>query len=155
MFYPRVICPFTGSDALQWRVSKGMGTVYATTVVYPQTGEPYNVALIVLDPEATQDLDLDDAGTTALVQAAIDAANDQLSRVEQIKRFALIRDHLPADWGDGYPNVWLGVSAERDRTQCGQQLLGVVGDRQHAQRREQLGGEQHHHLAVLEHGGHA
>jgi protein gp37 len=23
-----------------------------------------------------------------------------------------IKDHLPADWGKGYPNVWLGVSAE-------------------------------------------
>ena len=29
VFYPRVICPFTGSDDLQWRISKGMGTVHA------------------------------------------------------------------------------------------------------------------------------
>jgi protein gp37 len=28
------------------------------------------------------------------------------------KRPELIRDRLPADWGDGYPNVWLGISAE-------------------------------------------
>ena len=49
VFYPRVICPFTGSDNLQWRVSNGMGTVHATTVVYPQKGEPYNVALIDVD----------------------------------------------------------------------------------------------------------
>ncbi len=49
VFYPRVICPFTGSDNLEWRVSKGMGTVHATTVVYPQKGEPYNVALIDID----------------------------------------------------------------------------------------------------------
>ena len=28
------------------------------------------------------------------------------------KRPELIRDRLPADWGDGYPNVWLGVSIE-------------------------------------------
>ena len=49
VFYPRVICPVSGSDNLQWRVSKGMGTVHATTVVYPQTGEPYNVALIDVD----------------------------------------------------------------------------------------------------------
>ena len=40
IFYPRVICPFTGSDKLEWRISKGTGTVYATTVVYPQKGEP-------------------------------------------------------------------------------------------------------------------
>jgi len=49
VFYPRVICPITGSDRLHWRVSKGMGTVYATTVVYPQQGQPYNVALIDVD----------------------------------------------------------------------------------------------------------
>lgn len=28
------------------------------------------------------------------------------------KRHGRIRDNLPPDWGDGYPNVWLGVSAE-------------------------------------------
>jgi len=38
VFYPRVICPFTGHDNLQWRVSKGLGTVHATTVVCPQKG---------------------------------------------------------------------------------------------------------------------
>lgn len=28
------------------------------------------------------------------------------------KRVDLIRDRLPADWGKGYPNVWLGTSVE-------------------------------------------
>jgi uncharacterized OB-fold protein len=49
VFYPRVICPYTGADNLQWRMSKGLGTVHATTVVYPQKGDPYNVALIDID----------------------------------------------------------------------------------------------------------
>jgi protein gp37 len=31
------------------------------------------------------------------------------------KRPECIADHLPADWGRGYPNVWLGVSAEYQR----------------------------------------
>jgi protein gp37 len=31
------------------------------------------------------------------------------------KRDDRIADHLPADWGAGYPNVWLGVSIENDR----------------------------------------
>jgi protein gp37 len=31
------------------------------------------------------------------------------------KRPELIADRLPADWGDGYPNVWLGVSIENSR----------------------------------------
>ena len=49
VFYPRVLCPFSGSDQLEWRVSKGLGTVYSTTVVHPQDGAPYNVALIDCD----------------------------------------------------------------------------------------------------------
>ena len=49
VFYPRVICPFTGSDLLQWRLSAGLGTVYATTVTHPRDGAPYNVALIDVD----------------------------------------------------------------------------------------------------------
>lgn len=31
------------------------------------------------------------------------------------KRDDRIADHLPADWGVGYPNVWLGVSIENNR----------------------------------------
>lgn len=31
------------------------------------------------------------------------------------KRPERIADSLPADWGDGYPNVWLGVSIESDK----------------------------------------
>src|SRR5438477_9384611 len=49
VFFPRLLCPFTGSEQLEWRVSSGRGTVYATTVVYPQEGAPYNVALIDCD----------------------------------------------------------------------------------------------------------
>jgi uncharacterized OB-fold protein len=49
VFFPRVICPFTGSDRLEWRVSTGLGTVYATTVTHPREGAPYNVALIDCD----------------------------------------------------------------------------------------------------------
>ena len=49
VFYPRVICPFTGSDRLEWRVSPGLGTVHATTVTHPRGGAPYNIALIDCD----------------------------------------------------------------------------------------------------------
>jgi hypothetical protein len=44
-----VLCPFTGTERLEWRVSKGLGTVHATTVVHPSQGAPYNVALIDCD----------------------------------------------------------------------------------------------------------
>ena len=49
VFYPRVVCPFSGSDRLEWRVSSGLGTVYATTVTHPREGASYNVALIDCD----------------------------------------------------------------------------------------------------------
>ena len=50
VFYPRVLCPFTGSDQLEWRVSKGAGTVHATTVVHgARDQKPWNVALIDID----------------------------------------------------------------------------------------------------------
>src|SRR4249919_3660257 len=49
VFFPRVLCPFTGSDRLEWRISKGLGTVHATTVVHPAEGAPYNVALVDCD----------------------------------------------------------------------------------------------------------
>src|SRR3954454_9334654 len=45
---------------------------------------PYNVALLVLDPECG------DEPTDAAIQAEVDAANAKLSRVEQVKRGALL-----------------------------------------------------------------
>lgn len=48
VFYPRVVAPGTGG-ALDWRVSKGLGTVYATTTVCPRNGEPYDVSMIDID----------------------------------------------------------------------------------------------------------
>jgi long-subunit acyl-CoA synthetase (AMP-forming) len=68
---------------------------------------PYNTALIVLDPEASAGYakahGLSDAspaalakdeGVQATIEAAVEAANQHLSRVEQIKRFTI----LPVDW---------------------------------------------------------
>jgi hypothetical protein len=49
VFFPRVAAPKTGSANLEWRISKGLGTVYATTVVYYRNEPPLNVALIDLD----------------------------------------------------------------------------------------------------------
>ena len=46
VFFPRVACPYTGSEDLEWRVSSGRGVVHATTTVHPASGDPYNVALI-------------------------------------------------------------------------------------------------------------
>src|SRR5437870_5613778 len=49
VFFPRLLCPYSGSDKLEWRVSRGRGTVYATTVLHPAEGAPFNVALIDCD----------------------------------------------------------------------------------------------------------
>jgi uncharacterized OB-fold protein len=49
VFYPRVVCPYSGSTELEWRVSRGLGTVYATTVTYPFQGDGYNIALIDME----------------------------------------------------------------------------------------------------------
>jgi len=53
---------------------------------------PYNVALLVLDPDAAGGLDPADEGVRERVQAEVDAANARLSRVEQVKRFALLAE---------------------------------------------------------------
>ena len=71
---------------------------------------PYVAALIALDPDAAVDFaaehGIDDASVTALsthpevraaVRAAVEAANAGLSRVERVKRFAI----LPHEWLPG------------------------------------------------------
>lgn len=49
VFYPRLVAPGSGDTQLEWRVSKGLGTVYATTVVHYKGEPPLNVALVDLD----------------------------------------------------------------------------------------------------------
>jgi len=49
VFYPRVVCPYSGSTELEWRVASGLGTVYATTVTYPAQGPGHNIVLIDCD----------------------------------------------------------------------------------------------------------
>jgi long-subunit acyl-CoA synthetase (AMP-forming) len=71
---------------------------------------PYNVALITLDPDAApgfaQQNGISDTSMESLaseqavmdeVQAGVDRANEQLARVEQIKKFKI----LPVDWEPG------------------------------------------------------
>lgn len=48
VFYPRVVCPHCGGDALHWVSASGRGTVYATTVLYDKAAGDYNVSLIEL-----------------------------------------------------------------------------------------------------------
>ena len=71
--------------------------------------KPYNVALITLDPDVApafaQQNGIEDTSPEALagsepilaeVQRGIDAANEQMARVEQIKKFKVLADRLAA-----------------------------------------------------------
>lgn len=49
VFPPRVIAPGTGRAALEWRISAGLGTVHAATVVHQRDQEAYNVVLVDMD----------------------------------------------------------------------------------------------------------
>lgn len=49
IFFPRVMAPRTGDTALEWRISRGVGTVYASTAMRYRNEEPLNLALIDLD----------------------------------------------------------------------------------------------------------
>ena len=56
---------------------------------------PYNVALITLDPDVAPAFGR--ATSPAEVERGVDAANEQLARVEQIKKYKV----LPDEWEPG------------------------------------------------------
>jgi long-subunit acyl-CoA synthetase (AMP-forming) len=58
---------------------------------------PYNVALLTLDPDTAGDKSADDADVIEEVQKEVDKANDDLARVEQIKKFKI----LDKEWEPG------------------------------------------------------
>jgi uncharacterized OB-fold protein len=49
VFYPRVCAPGSGATDLEWRTSRGLGTVYSSTWIPVKDGKPYNVALVDMD----------------------------------------------------------------------------------------------------------
>ena len=46
-WYPRAICPFCGSDKVQWRAASGRGTIYTFSVMR-RAKEPYAIAYVTL-----------------------------------------------------------------------------------------------------------
>jgi long-subunit acyl-CoA synthetase (AMP-forming) len=58
---------------------------------------PYNVALIVLDPDLAACRRADDPGVIAEIERAVGQGNQRLARVEQVKRFAV----LDSAWAAG------------------------------------------------------
>jgi len=49
IFHPRILDPKSGSDNFEWKFSKGLGTVYASTTVHRKKDHIYNVSLIDVD----------------------------------------------------------------------------------------------------------
>ena len=47
-FYPRLCCPYCGSQGLQWVAPSGHGTVYSVTIVRRAEGD-YTVVLVDLE----------------------------------------------------------------------------------------------------------
>lgn len=71
-------------------------------IVVVGDARPYNVALIVVDPEAAAALGVEgdaaeDPAVTAEIARAVDAGNARLSRVEQVKQYRILSD----DWAPG------------------------------------------------------
>jgi uncharacterized protein len=48
VFYPRLICPHCGSQALSWVSASGVGAVYSTSIPRGMSEGDYNIALIDL-----------------------------------------------------------------------------------------------------------
>jgi long-subunit acyl-CoA synthetase (AMP-forming) len=77
---------------------KAASTLVAQVVAIGDS-RPYNVALITLDPEtlAARGAGVDDPAIAEEIAAAVEEANQRLSRVEQIKRHEII----PGEWEPG------------------------------------------------------
>ena len=69
-------------------------------------GRPYNVALIVPDPTLAGAYPAGES-LRAAIQACVDRANARLSRVEQIKYFAMLTDEWRPDSDELTPTMKL------------------------------------------------
>jgi long-subunit acyl-CoA synthetase (AMP-forming) len=77
------------------------------TAVVIGDGKPFNTALIVLDPDVAAGREASDPETVALVQQAVEHANEHLARVEQIKRFRIIEGEWRAGGDELTPTMKL------------------------------------------------
>ncbi|QFZ84007.1 DNA-binding protein [Variovorax paradoxus] len=63
-WYPRSLCPYCMSDALEWQPACGLGTIYSVSVTRAANPAPYAIAYVRLDEGVTMlsnivDCDLD------------------------------------------------------------------------------------------------
>lgn len=81
-FYPRVLSPFSGTDAWIWTEASGRGVVYSTTAIRrkPASGGDYNLALVELEEgprmmSRVENIDPADVYIGMPVIASIDTSN--------------------------------------------------------------------------------
>ncbi|CAM3597333.1 DUF35 domain-containing protein [Bordetella sputigena] len=88
-FPPRVLAPGSGAreQDMEWRVSAGLGTLHAVTIVHPRDQDPYNVVLVDMDE-----------GFRLMSRVEGDAAQSPA-----IGMRVRMRAHAPADGGEPYP----------------------------------------------------
>ena len=78
---------------------------YVSQAVIVGDRRPYVAALVTLDPESTAGMD--DGAARDRVQEAVDEVNRDLSRFEQIKRFAILPRDFSAEEGEVTPTLKL------------------------------------------------
>ena len=76
---------------------------YISQALVVGDNRPYIAALITLDTDATAGLD----DPRAAIQAAVDAVNADLGRVEQVKRFAILSRDFSIEEGEMTPTLKL------------------------------------------------
>jgi uncharacterized OB-fold protein len=64
-YYPRALCPFCGSDAVEWQTASGAGTIYSYSVMR-RAEVPYAIAYVTLAEGPTMMTNLVDCDFDAL-----------------------------------------------------------------------------------------
>ncbi len=79
-YYPRVPCPFCGSDRLEWLDAEGTGRIYSHSVCH-QAPEPYVIAYVTLTEGPT------------LMTNIVDTPHDEIAVDAEVE--LVLRDGVP------------------------------------------------------------
>ncbi|OZI25855.1 hypothetical protein CAL26_00355 [Bordetella genomosp. 9] len=88
VFPPRVLGPGSGSGMrdLEWRISAGLGTIHAITIVHPRDQDAYNVVLVDMDEGFR-------------LMSRVEGADTRPAIGTRVR----MRACMPADGGEPYP----------------------------------------------------
>lgn len=80
-FFPRVCCPYCGSQSLCWEAPSGVGVIYSVTIVRAREGDDYTVVLVDLSEgprlmSRVVDMPVDQVRIGMPVMARIDIKNE-------------------------------------------------------------------------------